>query len=296
MRPTVLIVGDRRKLGVAEAVDAHMEMLERRFDIAGVDLGGEIDLATASAGLVLVFGGDGSILHVARRLGTNPLPVLGVNYGSFGFLADLEPEDLEAGVDRWLAGETTITRRRRLAVQVHRGGEEPVATLAFNDVVVGRRAVGEMVDVDVGIDDRPAVTFSGDGLIVATASGSTAHALAAGGPLVEPTTDAVLLVPIAPHALSARPLVLDSAHRIRLSVRSRRRPGDVSVDGAAPLRLARGDRVEIEDAHAPLCLVNASGSSYYDMLRRKLDWRGRPSYARREADEDGTGGAEHGTS
>lgn len=280
MRPTVLIVGDRRKHGVAEAVARHLPMLEERFEIAGVDLGEEIDLASSVADLVLVFGGDGSILHVARRLGTNPLPVLGVNYGSFGFLADLEPDDLEAGVDRWIAGESSITERRRLGVDVYHDEEVVVSTLAFNDVVVGRRAVGSMVDVDVGIDDRHAVTFSGDGLIVATASGSTAHALAAGGPLVEPSTAAFLLVPIAPHALSTRPLVLDSGRRIRLSVRSRRRPGDVSVDGSEPHRLGCGDSVVVRDAHAPLRLVNASGSTFYDTLRRKLDWRGRPKTAR----------------
>ncbi len=280
MKRTVLIVGDRRKQGVAEAVATHRPALERVLDVVGVDLDEEIDLATAEADLVLVFGGDGSILHVARRLGRNPLPVLGVNYGHIGFLADLEPQDLDQGIRRWLEGRHVLSERRRFLVRFLRNGEEVWKLLAFNDVVVGRRQLGGMVDVDVGIDGRPAVTFSGDGLIVATASGSTAHALAAGGPLVEPTTDAVLLVPIAPHALSARSLVLQSMRRIQLSVRSRHRLGDVTVDGAPPQPLEPGDVVDVSDAKAPLRLVHASGRSFYDALRHKLGWRGRSNYGR----------------
>jgi NAD+ kinase len=278
MTASVLIVGDRRKPGVSEAIAGHLPAIRRRMRVVAVDLDEQFELSEAEADLLLVFGGDGSILHVARRLRTNPIPVLGVNYGQFGFLADLEPEELERGLDRWLAGEHAVTERRRLSVRLVRQGEERWSTLAFNDVVVGRRDVGSMVDVHVGIDGRHAVVYSGDGLIVATASGSTAHALAAGGPLVEPTTDAVLLVPIAPHALSARALVLRCDHRIHLSVRSRRRPGDVTVDGLPARHLDPGDIVHVEDARAPLRLVHASEHSFYDALRRKLDWRGRPAY------------------
>ncbi|MHC5011024.1 MAG: NAD(+)/NADH kinase, partial [Planctomycetota bacterium] len=279
-RPSVLVVGDRRKQGVSEAVTSHHEFLTSHLDVVAVDLGGEVDLSAAKADLILVFGGDGSILHVARRLGTNPIPVLGVNYGQFGFLADLEPEDLEDGVRNWLSGDFVTSQRSRLSVRFVRDGEETSRTLAFNDVVVGRRALGGMVDVEVGIDGRHAVTYSGDGLIAATATGSTAHALAAGGPLVEPTVEAVLLVPMAPHTLSARPLVLPASHVLQLSVRRSRGPGVATVDGQPAVDLERGDVVEISDARAPLTLVHASGRTYYDAIRRKLGWRGRPAYAR----------------
>ncbi len=281
MKPRVLIVGDRRKDGVSEAVAAHLPKLETKLDILAVDLDRQADLAAAEADLILVFGGDGSILHVARRLGPNPIPVLGVNYGSFGFLADLEPEEVDEGIDRWLSGACPISERRRLAVTHRRNGSVILETFAFNDIVVARRALGGMVDVDVGIDGTPAVTYSGDGLIVATASGSTAHSLAAGGPLVEPTTDAVLLVPIAPHALSARPLVIRSEHEIQLSVKSRRRLGEMSVDGTQAQVLDPGDVLEIRDANMPLRLVHASGNSFYDALRRKLGWRGRSNWGRK---------------
>ncbi len=278
MKPTVLIVGDRRKKGVSEGVEAYLPLLRSLLDVRAVDLEEAVDLETAQADLVLVFGGDGSILHVARRLGTNPIPVLGVNYGKFGFLTAVEPDRLEAGIQRWIDGAARTSTRHRLLVRFLRDGEEASRTLAFNDVVVGRKALGGMVDVDVGIDGRRAVTFAGDGLIVSTATGSTAHALAAGGPLVEPTADAVLLVPIAPHALSARPLVVPKSHSIQLSVGGRRRPGGVTIDGQKPVTLKRRDVVDISDAKAPLTLVHPAGSSFYDALRRKLNWRGRPHY------------------
>lgn len=278
MKPAVLIVGDRRKIGVSEAVAEHMPILEQHLDIKAVDLDEEIDLGTRQADLVLVFGGDGSILHVSRRLGRNPVPVLGVNYGHFGFLTDLEPEDLDEGIRAWLAGDFVTTQRSRLLVRVLHEGEERYRGLALNDVVVGREGLGRIVEVRVRIDERRAVTFSGDGLIVATATGSTAHSLAAGGPLMEPTADTVLLVPIAPHALSARPLVLAAGHRIQLFAGGRHGPGGVTVDGMLPLTLARGECVDIQDAQAPLTLVHPSGRSFYDALRRKLGWRGRSSW------------------
>lgn len=278
MKPTVLIVGDRRKKGVSEGVAEHLPLLRDLLDIRDVDLEEKIDLGTVQADLVLVFGGDGSILHVARRLGANPIPVLGVNYGKFGFLTAVEPDRLESGIQRWLDGESTLSQRHRMLVRFLRSGEELTRALAFNDVVVGRKAVGGMVDVDVGINGLRAVTYAGDGLIVATATGSTAHALAAGGPLIEPTADVVLLVPIAPHTLSARPLVVPKDHSIQLSIGGRRLPGGVTVDGLKPTSLKRRDVVDISDAKAPLTLVYPHGRSFYDALRRKLGWRGRPHY------------------
>ena len=278
MKPTVLIVGDRRKKGVSEGVAEHLPLLRGMLDVQAVDLAGETDLSTARADLVLVFGGDGSIRHVARRLGTNPIPVLGVNYGKFGFLTAVEPEHLESGIRRWIDGESALSQRHRMLVRFLCDGKEVSRTLAFNDVVVGRKAIGGMVDVDVGINGRRAVTYAGDGLIVATSTGSTAHALAAGGPLIEPTADVVLLVPIAPHTLSARPLVVPVAHSIQLSISGRRRPGGVTIDGLKPVSLKKRDVVDISDAKAPLTLVYPEGRSFYDALRRKLGWRGRPHY------------------
>jgi NAD+ kinase len=263
-----------------------MPFLEKHCEVKGVDLDEELDLAQAEADLVLVFGGDGSILHVARRLGRNPLPVLGVNYGRFGFLADLAPEDLHEGVRRFIAGDFTTSERARLRVRfLDEEGDGP-EWLALNDVVVGRQDLGRMVDVNVRIDGQAAVSYSGDGLILATPTGSSAHALAAGGPLIDPALDAIVMVPIAPHSLATRPVVIEGSHRIELSVRGSRTPGQVTVDGAPPVPLGDGDRIEVREAGSPLHLVRVFGGPFFEALRTKLGWRGRPVYRRDDPDDE----------
>ncbi len=282
-RPHVLIVGDSRRAGVAAGVEAHLPFLEEHLQVDAVDLEEAIDLGEVHPDLILVFGGDGSILHVARRLGTNSVPVLGVNYGRFGFLADVAPEQLQEGIRRWLAGDFRTSLRSRLRVEFIPEDGASQEWLALNDVVVGREDVGRMVDVNVHIDGRMAVSYSGDGLILATATGSTAHALAAGGPLVDPTVDALVMVPIAPHSLATRPVVLMGSHRVELTVRGSRAPGQVTVDGAPPVPLGDGDRVVVQDGHSPLTLVRVFGGPFYEALRTKLGWRGRPVYTDDEA-------------
>jgi NAD+ kinase len=279
LKPRVLIVGDRRRPGVELGVRRALPLVRARCHVAGVDLTERLDLARARADLVLVFGGDGSFLYVANRLKTNALPVLGVNFGRLGWLAELQPEELEAGLDAFVAGRYRITERARLRC-THRLGRRVVDEgLALNDVVVGRGALGKMVEIDVRIDGQGAITVAGDGLIVATATGSTAHALSAGGPLLVPGLPAVVLVPICPHALGNRPLVVSRASRIELLVGTDRRGAAVvTVDGRPARPLAPGETVEVVDAHAPLRVVSVTGHSYYDQLRARLGWTGRPEY------------------
>ena len=283
----VLIVGDRRRQGVAEAVEAHRPYLEAHLTVVGIDLDESIDLATAEADLVLVFGGDGSILHVARRLGRRSVPVLGVNYGRFGFLADVDPDELEDGIGRWIAGDFTMAERSRLRVQHVTPDGVAGEWLALNDVVIGREDLGRMVDIELDIDGRRALSCSGDGLILATATGSTAHALSAGGPLLDPTVDAVVIVPIAAHSLATRPIVLAGSHRIALTTHGSRAPGKFTVDGAPAMSFADSDTLVVEDAGAPLTMVRVSGGPFYEALRSKLGWRGRPHYAEDESRESG---------
>jgi NAD+ kinase len=268
---------------VRSGVEAALPFLRSTLSVAGVDLDEELDLSRAKADLVLVFGGDGTFLHVANRLGTNAIPVLGVNYGRFGYLAELEPEELEAGVAAFAAGRFTVSRRTRLRCTSVAAGKERDEGLALNDVVVGRQALGRMVEIAVRIDGRRAVTVAGDALIVATATGSTAHALSAGGPILEPTIAGILLVPICPHGLGNRPLLVPESSRIELAFRRERSPGVVTVDGREPRALEVGDGVRVEDAHAPLHVVSVKGRSIYDTLREKLGWTGRPNY--RHADD-----------
>jgi NAD+ kinase len=282
VKPRALIVGDRRRPGVVEGVEAALPFLRSRLDVE-IDLDERLDLARAKADLVLVFGGDGAFLFVANRLGTNPIPVLGVNFGRLGWLAQLQPEDLETGVDAFLEGRASVTERARLRC-THRLDSRVVDEgLALNDVVVGRATLGKMVEIDVRIDGQSAITVAGDGLIVSTATGSTAHALSAGGPLLVPGLGAVVLVPICPHALGNRPLVVSRASRIEMVLGSERGPAVVTVDGREPRELSAGETVEVTDAHAPLRVVSIAGRSYYDLLRERLGWKGRPEYRVRPA-------------
>ena len=180
MKPRVLIVGDRRRPGVALGVKRALPAVRKRLDVVAVELAEKLDLSSAQADLVLVFGGDGSFLYVAHRLKTNPIPVLGVNFGRLGWLAELQPDELEEGLDAFVAGRYRVSDRSRLRCE-HRLGKRVVDEgLALNDVVVGRATLGKMVEIDVRIDGQSAITVAGDGLIVSTAAGSTAHALSAG--------------------------------------------------------------------------------------------------------------------
>lgn len=283
MKPRVLIVGDRRRPGVLTGVHRALPFLRAALDVADVDLDERVDLSRAGADLVLVFGGDGTFLHVANRLGTNPIPVLGVNYGRFGYLAEVEPDHIVEAIDAVSGGRFTISERPRLrAVRVGRDRERRDLGLALNDVVIGRHDLGRMVEIDVAIDGRPAIAVAGDALIVATATGSTAYALAAGGPIVEPTIPAVLLVPICPHGLGTRPLVIPATSRIALAPRPERGEAVATIDGRPATPIAVGESVEIEDAHAPLRVVSVTGRSLYDTLREKLGWTGRPNYRVKE--------------
>ena len=201
--------------------------------------------------------------------------MLGVNYGRFGYLADVEPDGLEQGLGRWLAGEFVVVPRLRLEVGVRRGRKRSAKGLALNDVVVARDQAGSMVDVDVRIDGRLALGISGDGLIVATPTGSTAHALSAGGPILEPTVNAVVLVPIAPHSLAHRALVLSSDHVIELRPEVGRGTVSLVLDGRPAADLKAGDVVEVRGSRSPLHLVQVSRTTFYDALREKLGWTGR---------------------
>lgn len=283
-KPRVLVVGDSRRPGVAEGVARHRAFLDDALQIVDIDLDESVDLSRAKADLVLVFGGDGSILHVARRLDANPIPVLGVNYGRFGFLADLDPDGLEDGIRRWLAGDYETHERTRLRVALRRDGEIAREWLALNDVVVGHSDLGRVVDIDVELSGRHAIRFTGDGLIVATPTGSSAHAAAAGGPLLDPTLSGVLIVPIAPHSLSTRPLVLSGSHEITLRVDASRAPAAVTVDGSPSLALRPDDVIDVADAQSPIAMVRVSAGPFYETLRNKLGWRGRPPYASDELD------------
>ena len=241
------------------------------LDGAGVHTVPETELAPG-ADLIVAVGGDGAMLHAARMAAMADVPVLGVNRGRLGFLADVGPEQMLQSLDDALGGRCQAERRMLLAAQLLADGR-PIDALALNDVVVAKRETGRMVDVRTWVDGTYVNTHVGDGFIIATPTGSTAYALSCGGPIVHPSLDAVVLVPVCPHTLSDRPIVVpaDSVVEIELADRFESR-AQVVCDGIVLCDLDPGVRLRIERARVSATLLHPPGHDYYRILRSKLHW------------------------
>ena len=216
------------------------------------------------------FGGDGTILHSAREATPRNVPVLGVNLGSIGFMAELEHNELSL-LSRLASGRFGIERRMMLDVTVRREGRPVFTESALNDAVVTKGAVARVLDLEVTGDRVVISSFSGDGIVVATPTGSTAYSMAAGGPIVEPTAENIIITPICAHSLHAKPFVLDSAR----SVGIRLTPGGkktayLSVDGGRAFRIQPGDWVDCRRSRQVTRLVKLTGRSFYDRINQKL--------------------------
>jgi len=238
---------------------------------AGVHAVPEPELAL-EANLIVAVGGDGTMLHAARMAATADVPVLGINRGRLGFLADVGPEQMLQSVDDALGGRCRAERRMLLAAHILADGQ-PIGALALNDVVVAKRETGRMVDVRTWVNGAYVNTHVGDGFIIATPTGSTAYALSCGGPIVHPSLDAVVLVPVCPHTLSDRPIVVpaDSVIEIELADRFESR-AQVVCDGIVLCDLDPGVRLRIERASVSATLLHPPGHDYYRILRSKLHW------------------------
>jgi NAD+ kinase len=224
------------------------------------------------ADLLVVLGGDGTLLSVVREAGTRPVPILGVNLGTLGFLAEVAPEDLQAALETLLQGGHRLVRRLRFEVRAERAGLPLFEALALNDAVISRGGVSRMVDVETWTDGAPMATYRGDGLIVATPTGSTAYSLSAGGPILMPGIDAFVVTPISPHTLTQRPVVLPRSARLELRVFPREGEAQLDVDGRGSCALQRGDVVKVQSSAYPAHFVVSPERSRFDVLRHKLRW------------------------
>jgi NAD+ kinase len=227
------------------------------------------------ADVVIAFGGDGTLLDAASAVAhsTADTPLLGVNLGRLGFLTEVGRSELLGALDALLSGRTEIETRLLLDGAVERAGKRLASRLALNDVVVTRGAFSRMIEIDVSVDGRPVCHVKADGLILATATGSTAYNLSAGGPIVHPAVDALVLTPIAPHTLTNRPLVLPATAHVTLQPLIEPQ-GDVilTFDGQFGIPLAAGDVATITRAARELRLLRTSSRTHFDMLREKLKW------------------------
>ena len=231
----------------------------------------ERDLVPA-VDLVVAVGGDGTLLHAARHVAGRDVPLLGVNRGRLGFLTDISPEHMLQAIDAILAGDYLSERRSMLAAKLA-GRPDAEALFAVNDVVIQKGETGRMLDFTTVVDGVYVNTHRGDGLIVATPTGSTAYALSCGGPIIQPNVNALVMVPICPHTLSDRPLVLPSTSTVRVSLeRDTHGPAHVVCDGEALAKLGAGETVTISLATQTVTLLHPRDYNYYELLRSKLNW------------------------
>jgi NAD+ kinase len=230
------------------------------------ELGEEVDL-------IVAIGGDGTMLFAAQLALARGVPLLGVNRGRLGFLTDVLPDDMIASVDDVLGGRYETDRRDLLAASLAPADGAALTYRALNDVVVQRQESGRMVELEIWIDGSIVNTHGGDGLVVASSTGSTAYALSCGGPIIHPSLDAVVIAPISPHTLSDRPIVVQRASRleIRLVMRSGAR-AQVTCDGVQLGDLEPTSRLVIEPAAESITLLHPQGHDYFRLLRSKLHW------------------------
>ena len=239
----------------------------------------DADIA-AEADLIVAVGGDGTMLHAARLTGDGKVPLLGVNRGRLGFLADISPAKMLENLDQILDGDYSRETRLQLDAKITSSDGSERSAVALNDIVLQRRETGRMLDFETRIADRFVNTHAGDGIIVATPTGSTAYALSCGGPILEPLLDALVVVPICPHTLSDRPIVIPSSLDIALKLLHRHdTKAEVSVDGHSLGELEPADSLLISESKNRITLIHPPGYDYYEILRSKLHW-GRDSRSR----------------
>ncbi|MDA0679652.1 MAG: NAD(+) kinase [Proteobacteria bacterium] len=234
--------------------------------------------------LIIAVGGDGTMLHAASMTGGIDVPLLGVNHGRLGFLTDVSPDQMLESLDQILGGNYTRESRLRLVSTLELSNGSQISALALNDIVLQRRDTGRMLDFETRIADRYVNTYMGDGLIVATPTGSTAYALSCGGPIIDPQLDAIVVVPICPHTLSVRPIVIPANQAIEVTLLERHdTSAEISVDGHAMGPFGPSDKLLITPSETRITLIHPPGYDYYEILRSKLHW-GRDSRKRKFGD------------
>jgi NAD+ kinase len=220
--------------------------------------------------IVFVLGGDGTLIGLAREIAPYPIPILGINLGHLGFLSESEPADLPHAVDRILSGEYYVEDRMMLHTEVIRRGERVHQAVALNDIGIAKGSFGRMIKCNVYVDDLYVGTYNGDGLIVSTPTGSTAYSLSAGGPIVVPYINVILLTPVAPHSLTARPLVLPADEEIHVVVDATHNDVGLTIDGQLGYPLELDDEIIIRRSPYITSLIKWKERSFFEVVRKKL--------------------------
>ncbi len=224
--------------------------------------------------LLISLGGDGTLLRAARLAAAADIPVLGVNLGGLGFLTQIGTENLEKSLTRLEEEEYFLDQRMMLDCSVKRGGKELKNFVALNDVVIGKGAIARIIKLATYVNNDYVVTYSADGLIVSTSTGSTAYSLSAGGPIVHPHIEAMILAPICPHTLSVRPLIIGGEDQVKIVLESEEKEIMVTIDGQEGFILKAKDEVIVKKSERQTCLITFGEKNFYAILREKLGWSG----------------------
>jgi NAD+ kinase len=263
------LVARIRKAGLDVALDAHAA------SHLGETGGKSLEQVAGVADLLVVLGGDGSVLAAVRAIGTRRVAVLGVNLGHLGFLTDVSPGEAEAALDAALRGDYALVERSRFEVTHSRDGRELSRELVLNDAVITKgSALARLIELEAAVDGRVIATYRSDGLIVATPTGSTAYNLSAGGPILDTDVRAAILNPICPHTLTLRPLVLPDDREIVVRLRSTE-DATLTLDGQVGAAVRTGDLVRVVKASEPARFVSAQARDHFETLRTKLGWGSR---------------------
>ena len=282
---TIGIISKPKKEEIRQVVPPLIRWLEERKVKVLIDqeTGSMLDRANQGIGrnelssqvdMILVLGGDGTLLAAARVIDKKKIPILAINLGALGFLTGTALEEMYTSLEDLLAGKAKRQRRAQMQADVIRAGETISHFRALNDVVLNKAAIARILDFDVLIDGGYAASYRADGLIFSTPTGSTAYSLAAGGPVVEPSVDALLITPICAHTLSNRPLVVPDSVTIEATIKTPRESVFLTVDGQVGVALRTDDTVRVSKSEYSVELIVPPRQTYFDVLRQKLKWGG----------------------
>ena len=274
----VVISGPHDRFNIAQASKRLVSVIEKHANIIAIDPDLTLDLENCDADMVIVLGGDGSILGAARRMGRRQVPIIGINFGKFGFLASFSEQEFCIEFPDMAKNKAVVSKRLMLLCKHMRDGEVLQSIPATNEIVVSH-TMPRMINLRLHMDDQALTTFSGDGVIVATATGSTGYSLSAGGPILEPGIDCFLVAPICAHTLTSRPLVFSADNVVEIEFLSKDKRTALTVDGQVDYRMRAGDRVRVEKFNQHFQIVQPANANFFETLRRKLNWGGQINYA-----------------
>ena len=260
----------KHSISLAGTPELEAERVERETGCAVETV--ERDELAASVDLIIVLGGDGTMIATARMMGDLEVPVLGINYGSLGYLAEFRMDEMFPALEAILEGNYQIDSRVMLAAELYRGEEELMRKRVLNDVVINKSALARIIEIEASLNSQFVNSFRADGLIVSTPTGSTAYNLSAGGPVIYPSMNAVVITPICPFTLSNRPIVVPDDAVIELCLKTPNEEVALTLDGQVGVPLEVEDRIVIRKSSTSFNLVQPTNRNYFDVLRDKLRW------------------------